>query len=76
MDGNTIYVAYADDHVAVRQGIISLIEEKNQIAFEIEANNGVELIQKLEKAERFPDIVMLDIRMPEMAGAPSVSYFR
>lgn len=70
-----IQVAYADDHVLVRKGTISLLSS-DEIRFVIEADNGREMMQKLEKAKRVPDICMVDISMPVMDGFALVSEIR
>ena len=63
-----IRLAYAEDHVAVRKGIISLISSSGAVRVDIEADNGKELISKIAKAETEPDICLLDINMPVMNG--------
>jgi two-component system, NarL family, invasion response regulator UvrY len=69
MEGNkAISVAYADDHKVVRKGIVSILSEFNTISIDIEADNGKELIEKIEKVEQLPDICIIDISMPVMNG--------
>ncbi len=63
-----IHIAYADDHKAVRKGIISFLYGLGGIIVDIEANNGKELIRQMEKADRLPDVCILDINMPQMDG--------
>jgi two-component system, NarL family, response regulator DegU len=61
-----INIVLADDHVLVRNGIKAMLESDTQIEVIGEAGNGVEA---LEAAKRLhPDILVLDIRMPEMNG--------
>ena len=61
-----IRVVLADDHFIVRSGIKSLLEDNPTIEVVGEANNGIEAIQKVK--ELSPDIVLMDITMPEMNG--------
>ncbi|PLX90696.1 MAG: DNA-binding response regulator [Desulfuromonas sp.] len=59
-------VVLADDHIMLRHGIRSIIE--NVQGFEVvgEANDGAELITLLHKVT--PDLVVLDISMPKIRG--------
>jgi DNA-binding NarL/FixJ family response regulator len=62
----TIRVLVADDQSMVRAGFRMLLSDQEDIEVVAEASNGLEAI---EKAERFrPDIVLMDIRMPELDG--------
>jgi len=63
-----IHIAYADDHAIVRKGIITFIKEMGGIEVDIEAGNGRDLINQLEKAKTLPDICMIDINMPGLNG--------
>lgn len=61
-----VKVALADDHVMLRNGLAGLI---TNLGFDVlfECNNGKELVNKLNK-ENLPDIILMDINMPEMDG--------
>lgn len=63
-----IHVAYADDHDMFREGVLGLLAGSERVVFSIEASNGKELIQKLEKNKGLPDVCILDIFMPKMDG--------
>lgn len=56
----------ADDHVLVRKGIKSMLELDTEIKVVGEASNGKEALQVAKELR--PDILVLDIRMPEMTG--------
>lgn len=62
-----IKVVLVDDHILLRNGLRGLIESFNNCTVLFEANNGVDFINKL-KTEGVPDIVLMDINMPEMDG--------
>jgi len=63
---NSIKVALVDDHVLLRKGLAELIRN---LGYEVlfEADNGIDFQQKINK-DNLPDLVMLDINMPEMDG--------
>lgn len=61
-----INVVLADDHVLVRKGIKSMLDSDDEINVIGEADNGVEAIEYAKKLK--PDILILDIRMPEKNG--------
>jgi len=60
-------VALVDDHKLFRKGVAELINNFSGFQVIWEANNGLEFIQQL-KTSNAPDIVLLDINMPEMDG--------
>ncbi|MER0442256.1 response regulator transcription factor [Emticicia sp. W12TSBA100-4] len=64
----TINVAIADDQVLFRKGMISIINSFENIQIILEVDNGKALIEAIEVAEVKPDIVLLDLSMPELNG--------
>ena len=71
---NTIRVVLADDHVFVRDGIKSLLENEANIEVVGEATDGVEALKTVEITK--PDLLILDIRMPNMTGIEVVEKLR
>ena len=63
-----IKVLIADDHSLVRQGLRRYLEMAGDIEVLGEAANGLELLALMADGVGEPDIVLLDIRMPEMDG--------
>jgi len=61
------HVAVADDHSLLRSALARLINGFPGYNVTIEADNGRDLIEKIAKST-LPDIVLLDISMPEMDG--------
>lgn len=61
-----IRVVIADDHTVVRDGLRSLLEANPEIKVVGNAANGRQVINQL--AEFRPDVVIMDISMPEMNG--------
>ena len=70
----TIRVALADDHVFVRDGIKSLLENEANIEVVGEATDGLEALKIVESCK--PDLLILDIRMPNMTGIEVVEKLR
>lgn len=60
-----IRVLLADDHALFRQGLKSLLESENMRVIG-EASNGREAVRYA--ADTNPDIVLMDIQMPELDG--------
>ncbi|MFV8375516.1 response regulator [Flavobacterium sp. LB1P62] len=71
---NTIRVVLADDHVFVRDGIKSLLENEVNIEVAGEAMDGLEALKMVEAV--IPDLLILDIRMPNMTGIEVVEKLR
>jgi DNA-binding NarL/FixJ family response regulator len=61
-----IRVLIVDDHSVVRDGITSVLELQNDIEVVGQAENGKEAVEKV--GELSPDVVIMDIMMPEMNG--------
>ncbi|MFW2334934.1 response regulator [Ilumatobacter sp.] len=62
----TIRVAVADDQALVRRGFAMVLGHQPDIEVVAEAGNGREAIDAT--LEHRPDVVLMDIRMPEMDG--------
>jgi two-component system nitrate/nitrite response regulator NarL len=71
---NTIRVVLADDHVFVRDGIKSLLENEANIEVVGEATDGLEALKIVETEQ--PDLLILDIRMPNLTGIEVVEKLR
>lgn len=61
-----IKVMIADDQTILAEGIKSVLETSDQIRVTAIAADGAEAIKKIP--ENKPDVVLLDIRMPNMNG--------
>lgn len=61
-----ISVMITDDHSMIREGLKQLLELEGEFEVIEEACDGVECIEKLKKVT--PDVLLLDINMPNMNG--------
>jgi len=61
------YIVIVDDHTMFRKGLISLINLFPNYKVLFDAANGKDFILQLS-LKQLPDIVLLDINMPEMDG--------
>lgn len=69
-----IEVVIVDDHKMVREGIRQLLEFDGKIKVVGEADNGLECLELLNN--NVPDVLLLDINMPEMNGLDVLKYIR
>lgn len=63
-----IQIALADDETLFRKGMRILIEGFDGMKIVMEAGNGKELLAQLATVDVLPDILLLDLNMPEMNG--------
>jgi len=61
-----IRVLLVDDHVVVRKGLRALLDRERDIEIVGEAENGAEAVRAA--ARHRPDVVLMDLEMPEMGG--------
>jgi len=65
-----INILIADDHPVVREGLITMIKREPDFRVVGEAANGVEAVNKAKELK--PDIVLMDLRMPELDGVEAI----
>lgn len=63
-----ISIGLVDDHQLFLKSLALMLESFKNFDIVIEASNGEDLIQKLEKKTEKPDIILLDVNMPVMNG--------
>lgn len=68
-------VALVDDHTLLRNGLASVISGFGDYEVVFEAGNGKEFIELLQ-SKPAPEIVLLDINMPEMDGFDTIKWIR
>lgn len=69
-----IRIIVVDDHALFRRGLVSLLSEMQDFQVVGEAANGKEALQII--ADLRPDVVLLDVNMPEMGGVATLSAMR
>jgi DNA-binding NarL/FixJ family response regulator len=63
---NTIQVILADDHAMKRRGIRRILEKASNLCVIAEASTGAEALRLVQELQ--PDVLVLDIEMPDMKG--------
>lgn len=71
----TTTIAIADDHQLLAQALSDLIQRFDGYEMLYVAENGRDLIEKMQ-VSGIPDILLLDINMPEMDGFETAAYLQ
>ena len=64
-------IVVADDHALFRQGLRRVLEERPDVEIIGEAGDGLELLDLLTQLA--PDLILLDISMPNLRGIEAIS---
>jgi DNA-binding NarL/FixJ family response regulator len=67
-------IILADDHILVRRGLMRILEEKPNIEIIGEVGDGLDLLSVLKKLE--PDLILLDVSMPNLRGIEAIPEIR
>jgi DNA-binding NarL/FixJ family response regulator len=73
-DKNKIRILIVDDHPLLRQGILALIADEQDMSVVGEAADGREAIQQFRA--HHPDVTLMDLQMPEMNGLDAMISIR
>jgi len=71
---NPIRVLIVDDHSMVRRGLATILRIKPSLQLVGEATNGREAVDACSRLQ--PDVVLMDLMMPEMSGAAATAAIR
>jgi DNA-binding NarL/FixJ family response regulator len=69
-----INIAIVDDHKIIRDGIRALLIGQSEFALTYEASCGENLKETIGDAT--PDLVLLDIELPDICGLDLISFFK
>jgi len=73
-NGSAIRILVVDDHPVVRQGVAGLVGGQPDMSIVGQASNGREAIQQFRA--HHPDVVLMDLQMPEMNGLDALMAIR
>ncbi len=66
----TIKVLVVDDHAVVRDGLSGMLGMQEDLTIVGEAENGLEAVGKAKELR--PDVILMDLRMPQLDGVGAV----
>ena len=69
-----IKILIADDHPVVREGLNAMLSREVDFKVIGEAKDGAEAVSKVKELK--PDVVLMDLRMPEMDGVEAMRQIR
>src|SRR5574339_43937 len=69
-----IRILIADDHLIIRQGLRLILETETDLELVGEASDGAEALSLCKKLK--PDVVLMDLRMPNMDGLTAIEKLR
>ena len=69
-----IKIIIADDHLIIRQGLRLILETESDFKLVGEASDGAEAVSLCKKLK--PDVVLMDLRMPNMDGLTAIEKLR
>jgi DNA-binding NarL/FixJ family response regulator len=74
MASTQIKIAIADDHKIFRDGIKMALSDKENLKILWEAEDGKDMMHKI--SIKMPDVLLMDIRMPEIDGINAIQILR
>jgi DNA-binding NarL/FixJ family response regulator len=65
-----IKVLIVDDHTVVRDGLTTMLGREQDFAVVGQARNGLEAVERARALQ--PDVILMDLRMPELDGVSAM----
>ncbi len=65
-----IKILIADDHPILRQGLATVLNQEEDLEVVGFAENGLEAVARAKELR--PDIILMDLQMPEMDGVEAI----
>src|SRR5882724_621392 len=74
MSTEVIKILIVDDHPVVRLGLKTMLATEEGLCVVAMASSGKEALAEVQRAK--PDVVLMDLRMPEMEGTEAIVQLR
>ncbi|HEY9627578.1 MAG TPA: response regulator transcription factor [Coleofasciculaceae cyanobacterium] len=70
----SIRILVAEDHILVRDGLVSILNLQADMTVVAEATNGEQAVDLYRHHQ--PDVTLMDLQMPKLAGADAIAQIR
>ena len=74
MVNQQIRLMVVDDHPVVRKGLIEMLRAESRLEVIAQASGGREAVEQFRSVR--PDVVLMDLRMPDMGGVEAIEAIR